>query len=42
VLDAGSRRDEAQAAMDDALALFLRKADRPAAERAKRRLPHLV
>jgi len=42
VLDAGSRRDEAQAAVEEALALFERKADRPAAEGAKRRLPHLV
>jgi tetratricopeptide (TPR) repeat protein len=42
VLDAGGRRDEARAAVEEALALFARKADRPAAEEAKRRLPHLV
>jgi class 3 adenylate cyclase/tetratricopeptide (TPR) repeat protein len=42
VLDAGGRRNDAQAAMEEALALFSRKADRAAAEGAKRRRPHLV
>jgi predicted ATPase len=42
VLDAGGRREEGQAAIREALAFFARKADRAAAEGARRRLPHLV
>jgi Flp pilus assembly protein TadD len=42
VLDGAGRRDEARDALEDAVALFRRKADRAASADARGRFPHLV